>query len=289
MLRCLKSASISMLVNRNPTKEFYPQRGLKQGDPLSPLLFNIVVEGLSGLMSKAINRGLYRGFLVGTNKVEVSLLQYADDTIFLGEATMENVRAIKAILCAFELASGLKINFAKSSCGTFGASDQWTYDASNYLNCRLMFVPFTYLGIHIGANPRRCQTWDPLTTKCERKLARWKQRHLSFGERVTLINLVLTSIPIYFLSFFRIPKQVVNKIVRLQRNFLWGGTSDQIKIPWIRWETVCLPKEQGGLGVKDITSFNISLLGKWKWDLLQNQGETWTRVLEAKYGGWIWG
>jgi len=103
---------------------------------------------------------------------------------------------------------------------------------------------------------------------------------------VTLINSVLTSIPIYFLSFFMVPKQVVKKIVRLQRNFLWGGSSDQIKIPWIRWETVCLPKEQGGLGVKDITSFNISLLGKWKWDLLQNQGETWTRVLEAKYGGW---
>jgi len=160
-------------------------------------------------MSKAIDRGLYRGFLVGTKKVEVSILQQADDTIFLGEATMENVRAIRAIraiLRAFELASGLKINFAKSSCGTFGVSDQWTYGASNYLNCRLMSFPFTYLGIPIGANPRRCQTWDPIITKCERKLARWKQRHLSFGGRVTLINLVLTSIPIYFFSFFRVPR-----------------------------------------------------------------------------------
>jgi len=83
-----------------------------------------------------------------------------------------------------------------------------------------MSVPFTYLGIPIGANPRRSQTWDPLITKCERKLARWKQRHLSFGGRMNLINSVLTSIPIYFLSFFRVPKQVVNKIVRLQRNFL---------------------------------------------------------------------
>ena len=182
MLGCLKSASISVLVNGSPTKEFYPQRGLRQGDLLSPLLFNIVAEGLSGLMSKAINRGLYRGFLVGINKVEVSLLQYVDDTIFLGEATMENVRAIKAILRAFELASGLKINFAKSSCGAFSVSEQWTYDASNYLNYRLMSVPFAYLGIPIGANPRRYQIWDPLITKCERKLARWKQRHFFRGE-----------------------------------------------------------------------------------------------------------
>ena len=104
---------------------------------------------------------------------------------------------------------------------------------------------------------------------------------------MTLINSVLTSIPIYFfLSFFRVPKLVVNKIIRLQRNFLWGGSSDQTKIPWIRWETMCLPKEHGWLGVKDIPSFNVSLLGKWKWDLLLNQGEIWARVLEAKYGGW---
>ena len=77
-----------------------------------------------------------------------------------------------------------------------------------------------------------------------------------------LINSVLTSIPIYFLSFFRVPRQVISKITRLQRNFLWGGAADQNKIPWIKWEKVCLPKEQGGLGVKDIISFNTSLLGK---------------------------
>ena len=179
---CLKSTSISVLINGSPTKEFYPQKGLRQGDPLSPLLFNIVAEGLSGLMTKAIEGGLYKGFLVGTKKVEVSLLQYADDTIFLGEATLANVRTIKAILRAFEIASGLKINFTKSSCGAFGVSEQWTYDASSYLNCGLMSFPFSYLGIPIGANPRRCQTWEPLISKCERKLARWRHTCLSGGE-----------------------------------------------------------------------------------------------------------
>ena len=136
-----------------------------------------------------------------------------------------------------------------------------------------MSFPFTYLGIPIGANPRRCQTWDHIISKCERKLARWKQRHLSFGGIVTLINSMLTSIPIYFFSFFRVPKKVEDKLVRLQRNFLWGGASEQNKIAWIKWEMMCLPKEEEGLGVKDIRSFNTSLLGKWKWKLFQNQGE----------------
>lgn len=78
---------------------------------------------------------LYKGFRVGCNDVCISILQYADDTIFFGEASMDNVKAIKAILRTFELVSGLKINFAKSCFGAFGMNDQWKQMAANYLNC----------------------------------------------------------------------------------------------------------------------------------------------------------
>ena len=71
-----------------------------------------------------------------------------------GEASMENVKAIKTILRTFELVSSLKINFVKSCFGAFGMSDQWKLDAANYLNCSLLSIPFVYLGIPIGANPR---------------------------------------------------------------------------------------------------------------------------------------
>ena len=79
---------------------------------------------------------------------------------------------------------------------------------------------------------------------------------------MTLIKFVLTSIPLYFVSFFRAPKLVVDKLVRLQRRFLWGGRLDQNKIAWIRWGTVTSSKENGGLDIKDITNFNVALLGK---------------------------
>ena len=159
---------------------------------------------------------------------------------------MENVKTIKAVLRSFELASGLKINFAKSTFGAFGQTDLWKQQTTTYLNCQLLVLPFNYLGIPIGANPRRCTMWDPIINKCERKLAKWKQRNISFGGRVTLIQSVLTSIPIYLFSFFRVPKLVEDKLVRLQRRFLWGGGSDQNKIAWVSWKSVCLPKERGG-------------------------------------------
>ena len=227
---CLKSASVSVLVNGSPTNEFIPHRGLRQGDPLAPLLFNIVAEGLTGLMREALDRNLYTSLLVGKNKVPINILQYADDTIFFGEATMQNVKTIKSILRSFELASGLKINFAKSSFGAIGKSDQWRKEAAEYLNCRILPLPFMYLGIPIGDNPRRSEFWDPILRKCERKLATWKHRHISFGGRVTLINSILTAIPIYFFSFFRVPSKIIVKLEAIQRRFFWGGGQDQRKI-----------------------------------------------------------
>ena len=89
-------------------------------------------------------------------------------------------------------------------------------DAPRYLTCRLLAIPFLYLGLPIGANPRRSDTWDPIVKKCERKLTKWKQKLLSFGGRVTLIKSVLNSIPIYFLSFFRAPNKILDKLVWIQ-------------------------------------------------------------------------
>ena len=82
---CLQSATISILVNGRPTKEFALTRGLRQGDPLAPLLFNIVGEGLTGMMREGLHKNLYRSYLVGKQKEPTNILQYADDTLFVGE------------------------------------------------------------------------------------------------------------------------------------------------------------------------------------------------------------
>ena len=190
------------------------------------------------------------------------------------------------MLRSFELVSGLKINFAKSHFRTIGMSMQWMKNAATYLNCSLLSVPFSYLGIPMGANPRSSVTWDPIVKKCKRKLAKWKQKHLSFGGRVTLIKSALNSILIYFLSFFRITKKVVDNLVKLKRWFLWGGGLEQKKITCISWESACLSKEKEGLGIRNLTKFNCALLRKWRWNRFNHQEELWARVLDSKYGGW---
>ncbi|GLT97295.1 hypothetical protein SLE2022_148680 [Rubroshorea leprosula] len=111
---CLETSLVSVLVNGSPTRQFTVSRGLRQGDPLSPFLFLIVVEGLNGLISTASQKGLLEGVQVGSRGFKVTHLQYADDTILFGTASEENVWAMKGILRSFELVSDLKINFNKS-------------------------------------------------------------------------------------------------------------------------------------------------------------------------------
>jgi len=105
---CMESASVSVLVNGSPTEEFIPSRGLRQGDPLTPFLFLVVAEGLTGLVREAVKANLLTGLKVGRKETLMSLLQFADDTLFFCEDSFTNVVTLKAILRGFELASGLK-------------------------------------------------------------------------------------------------------------------------------------------------------------------------------------
>jgi hypothetical protein len=199
---------MSILVNGSPTEEINIQRGLKQGDPLAPFLFLLVAEGLGGLMKKAVELNRFKGFKVGNRGVVVSHLQYADDTLCLGEATLENLWTLKAILRGFELVSGLKVNFSKSRIMGVNVPHDFLRLASIFLSCRTSTIPFTYLGLPVGASHRRASTWEPLINSLRKRLGGWGNKYVSLGGRVVLLNSVLNAIPIYFLSFMKIPIQV---------------------------------------------------------------------------------
>ncbi|MCI00244.1 LINE-1 reverse transcriptase like [Trifolium medium] len=159
------------------------------------------------------------------------------------------------------------------------------YVAANFLNCKLGKIPFIYLGLPVGANPRKEATWEPVIEVLHNRLNSWKNRFVSLGGRVILINSVLAAIPIFYLSFMKMPIKVWKRIVAIQRNFLWGGANKKTKLAWVKWVDVCRPKERGGLGIRNLRLVNVSLLTKWRWRLLTSQDMFWVKVLKAKYGG----
>jgi hypothetical protein len=136
----------------------------------------------------------------------------------------------------------------------------------------------------VGANARKLSTWEPVLKRISAKLNSWGNKYISLGGRIVLLNSVLNSIPIFYLSFFKMPIKVVKKMKGIQRRFLWGGVGDNKKVCWVKWRNVCQPKSKGGLGVRDIKLVNISLLAKWKWRLIDDVPTLWKEVLEDKYG-----
>lgn len=135
MKTCITTARVSVLVNGSPTNEFSPQKGLRQRDPLSPFLFNIAAEGLNILLERAKSQGLFKGATVGSAKLKLSHLQFADDTILLCEAEQEEIINAKRILRCFEVMSGLKINFHESVVSGVGVSDMMVHDFASTLHC----------------------------------------------------------------------------------------------------------------------------------------------------------
>ncbi|XP_068472094.1 uncharacterized protein [Phaseolus vulgaris] len=113
----LEISSIPVLVNGSPTTEFEPLKGLRQGDHLASFLFLIAAEGLAGVVRQAEEKMLVESIEVGKKRVKVSMLQYADDTLFFCKASIQGVLTLKAIPKCFELASGLKVNYSKSKVG----------------------------------------------------------------------------------------------------------------------------------------------------------------------------
>jgi hypothetical protein len=101
--------------------------------------------------------------------------------------------------------------------------------------------------------------------KLQKRLKSWGNKYISLGGSTVLLSAVPNSIPSFILSYLRMRTQVWKKVVRIQREFLWGGVTGGRKINWIKWETVCQENSNGGLGFRDIRVVNISLLAKWRW------------------------
>ncbi|KAL4384774.1 hypothetical protein GQ457_15G024410 [Hibiscus cannabinus] len=279
---CLSTSYILVLVNGSPTHSFAIGRGLRQGYPLSPMLFNIVAEALSALLRKTTSCGFFSGFHIGQNKIEVSHIQFADDLILFFGAAETQIKNVVRILKGFELAAGLKLNLHKSKLFGVNVDDLKIESCAALLHCKSEKFSCQYLGLPLGATRNSVQLWSSIVEKFRRKLTGWKSRLLSFGGRITLIKSMLASLPVYFMSLFPMPVAVNSIITSLVVKFLWGSV-DNKTICWIRWETLCLSKSRGGLGLVNFKVKNRALLNKWLWRFGSETDSLWRKVVNARY------
>ncbi|GMJ04378.1 hypothetical protein HRI_004107000 [Hibiscus trionum] len=285
ILKCISTASISILVNGSPTPQFSVAKGLRQGCSLSPLLFNLVGEALHLLLEKGAGVRLFSGWQIGRGKNVHSLchLQFADDlTIFCG-ASIREVENVRRTLRVFEVASGLRLNLKKSSLFGVNVEDSLLELWAKKINCQVGKFPTVYLGLPLGPKSNSLALWEPVIESFYSHLATWKAKHLSISGRLVLIRSVLTALPSFFMSLYRMPAIVVNKISSIMAGFLWRDSTDGKRTHWVNWQSICQPSDVGGLKVKNLAIQNKALLGKWVWKFANDTNCPWREMMCCKY------
>ena len=205
------------MLNVSLSNFFGSSRGIRQGDPLSLFLFDIVMEALSRMLDVAASAGQFSGFSVGSmasTSLMVSHLLFADDTFIFCDVEPTQIANLRAILARFEEALGLSINLGKSELVLVGAVHNLEV-LVGLLGCRQSSLPLKYLGLLLGAKFKDLSIWNLILEKMEWRLAGWKRLYLSKGGKVTLINSTLLSLPTYFLSLLPLLGKVAKRMEKL--------------------------------------------------------------------------
>jgi hypothetical protein len=219
----LQSAFLSVSINGKSHGYFNCTRGVRQGDPLSPLLFCLAEDVLSRHISKLVAEGKIIP-IKGTRQVHVpSHSFYADDLMIFCKGNMNGLRELKCLFNSYALESGQVINSSKSTIFSGSITPRRLALMVQLLNFSIGSLPFNYLGVPIfKGKPRVCHL-QPLADKIKLKLSAWKASLLSIAGRVQLVRSVVQSMLIYSISIYSWPESLLTDIEKSMRNFIWSG------------------------------------------------------------------
>lgn len=217
-----RGGSVGVKVNGCESDFFLPSKGMRQGDPLSPLLFNLVVDALRRVLVKAAAGNLISGLCPTVCPGVIMCLQYVDDTILFLENSIEEYTNLTMVLTCFEKVSGMKINYTKSELISINMSVEETNPFVEDLGCKKGNFIIKYPVIHLHYDKLRREDIQPLIDKILKGITCWRGKLLSYKCRLVLIHTCLANIPDYLLSFFKFPKWATELIITQMSNCLWN-------------------------------------------------------------------
>jgi len=284
IMTCVRTVSYTVLINGLPHGHIAPSRGIRQGDPLSPFLFILCAEALSRMLDQAAGMGKISGVPIRRGGIRINHLLFADDSILFGKANLDEWRHMKNILEVYERASGQKVNLEKTS--IYFSNNTKEEERTSILQ-ETGLIPTqcyeSYLGLPTFVGRSRIATFNYIKSRIWNRMNGWKEKFLSHAGKEVLIKAVLQAIPTYTMSVFRLPISLCRDINRLLSKFWWGHMEKVDRMVWMAWKGLGRSKSSGGLGFRDLESFNLALLAKQGWRIIQNPSSLAARVLKEKY------
>jgi hypothetical protein len=245
----LSTGQTAILLNGVPGRWIRCRNGLRQGDPLSPYLYLAVADLLPCLI--AAGEGADRLLHPLVDDLPCPVIQYADDTLLILRAEHAQVRRLRGVLDLFSQATGLQINFHKS---TFvpvgGVPEGLTLELAAILGCPVSSFPQTYLGLPLSDHKLSVAALEFLAVKIYKRIPGWRTSLLPIGGRLTLTTAVLSALPSFAMSVLQIPKGVLAKMDKPRRAMLWKAkdscSGGIVRLRGIM-RAVCGPKVVSGL------------------------------------------
>ena len=180
MMRCITTASYSVLINGQPHGHITPTRGLRQGDPLSPYFFLMCTEGLHGLISKAAHNGDIRGVSLCQNGPRITHLLFADDGLLFCRAKEEECQNLLEVLAKYERASGQQINRTKTTIFFSKSTNEDTQTTiQNLLGVNIVRHYEKYLGLPSFVGSKKKESFTYIKQQVWKRIQGWEGKLLS--------------------------------------------------------------------------------------------------------------
>ncbi|VVA18748.1 PREDICTED: reverse mRNAase [Prunus dulcis] len=285
IMACVSSVSFSVLINGKPGPTFRPSRGLRQGDPLSPYLFLLVSDVFSKNLSKCISGGWIKGIKMAQRSPVLSTTSFLQMTpFFFLRADVTNCRRFMHLLNRYCAASGQLVNHEKS-CLYFSSNTpaELKTTIGSILAVEGTDNPGNYLGMPTMWGRSKKAAMNYVKERVKDKILGWKQSSLSLAGKEVLIKAIATAVPTFPMQCFKFTRGLCDEINSEMAKFWWGKPNSDTKIHWKSWSALCLPKSDGGLGFRDLNTFNLALLGKQAWRLIHEPNSYWAKLIKARY------
>ncbi|XP_050222523.1 uncharacterized protein LOC126672611 [Mercurialis annua] len=248
-MNCIKSASFFVNCNGVAGSLFKSSKGLRQGDPVSPLLFVVCMEYLSRILKNADPDFTFHK---GCKKLKINHLMFADDLLLFCHGDIKSILFLANSLNSFKNSSGLSVNPTKSQIFFCNIDSSLKVRICEILGFKEGVLPLRYLGIPLISTRLSKTDCQGIIDKITARICSWTSRFLSYAGRVQLIQAVLMSMHVFWASIMVLPKKINKEIQSICARFLWTGKSEGRYSAMVSWQDITKQKKNVGLAASGV-------------------------------------